>query len=215
MLLWTCSVILFIQWKKRIISLQLLFFNCSFFADETRVELVTTVLQTAALPLELFVLFIKPPSGFATADGVFEDEERFELSTLCLTNTCSAVELFIRLSALWELNSYLHPTALPLSYQPVIFSVGPVRFELTSANWRIKAGNIYQLSYEPVCDDWQIRTVNLYGISVMLFTIELSHPCCGCRIRTSIWSVWDCWVNRYSKPHVAGTERFELSSLHP
>jgi hypothetical protein len=46
--------------------------------------------------------------------------------------------------------------------------------------------HLIQLSYEPICDDWQIWTINLYGISVMLLTIELSHRCSGYRIRTDI-----------------------------
>lgn len=36
-------------------SLVLIVFQLFFFVDETRFELVTTMLQTAALPLELFV----------------------------------------------------------------------------------------------------------------------------------------------------------------
>jgi hypothetical protein len=53
------------------------------FVDETGFEPVLSVLQTAALPLELFVL---------------EDEERFELSTICLTSNRSAIELFIQIN---------------------------------------------------------------------------------------------------------------------
>ena len=43
----------------------------------------------------------------STLQNIFEDEERFELSTWCLTNTCSAVELFIRWLARWDSNSQL------------------------------------------------------------------------------------------------------------
>lgn len=65
---------------------------------QTNSVITTTDLQSVTtLQLRRTHIMIKPPSGFATADGVFADEERFELSTNGLTSHCSAVELFIHI----------------------------------------------------------------------------------------------------------------------
>ena len=46
------------------------------------------------------------------------------------------------------------PALCRLSYKPIFFFVGPVRFELTTP--RLKAGYIFQLSYEPIYLWWLI-----------------------------------------------------------
>ena len=80
----------------------------------------------------------------STLQNIFADEERFELSTWCLTNTCSAIELFIQ------------------------------------------------------CWPAGIRTLNSRCKRPVLWSSWVTnHLCCGCRIRTNIWSLWDFWVNHY------------------
>lgn len=92
----------------------------------------------------------------------FEDEERFELSTLCLTNTCSAVELFIRLPALRELNPYLHPTALPLSYQPVIVFVGPEGFEPSTPALKVRCICHWATNQFCTASRFELETITCY-----------------------------------------------------
>ena len=75
-------------------------------------------------------------------------------------------------------------------------------------DWQIRTVNYYLVTIvfshwikSQCCDDWQIRTINLYGISVMFLTNwAKSSLCCGYKIRTCIWSLWDFWVSHYSKP---------------
>lgn len=107
------------------------------------------------------------------------DEERLELSTLPLTTGRSAIELFIllafclngdfkrldRLKGLQitiSLILFIHPNPCSDNF------VGPVRFELTT--FRLKAGNIYQLSYEPIfcCNCWN-RTNHHYLVTIVFY----------------------------------------------
>ena len=76
----------------------------------------------------------------------FEDEERFELSTLPLTTGRSAIELFIL--------------------------VGLVRFELTTP--RLKAGYICHLSYKPIfiLIPCPANTVMTDGLEPSTFTVS-------------------------------------------
>ena len=72
-----------------------------------------------------------------------EDKERFELSTIGLTNRRSTFELFVLMSRAEESNFHfpgLQPGASILSASTTFF-VGPVRLELTTPG--LKARCIY------------------------------------------------------------------------